>query len=117
MLERIEWIRGIGLLHDVDGRALKFSKTQLVYADNGRGKSTLASVLRSVAEGNSAALIDRKTVDGTIPPDVSLAFGRAIVLCVSKTTWFHTALKRRWNSWSVLADTLLFVLTIANRLE
>ncbi|WP_296265537.1 AAA family ATPase [Pseudomonas sp. UBA6562] len=87
MLERIEWIRGIGLLHDVDGRALKFSKTQLVYADNGRGKSTLASVLRSVAEGDSSALIDRKTVDGTIPPDVSLAFGSGHKVTLAKGKW------------------------------
>jgi len=60
VLERIEWIRGISLLPDADGRALKFSITQLVYADNGRGNSPLASVLRSVAEGNSSTLIDRK---------------------------------------------------------
>lgn len=87
MLERIEWIRGIGLLHDVDGRALKFSKTQLVYADNGRGKSTLASVLRSVGEGDSSALSDRKTVDGTIPPDVSLAFGSGHKVTLVKGKW------------------------------
>ncbi len=90
MLERIEWIRGIGLLHDVDGKALKFSKTQLIYADNGRGKSTLASVLRSVAEGNPAALIDRKTVDGTISPEVSLAFGSGHKVTLAKGKWSET---------------------------
>jgi wobble nucleotide-excising tRNase len=90
VLERIEWIRGIGLLHDVDGRALKFSRTQLVYADNGRGKSTLASVLRSVAEGNPSALIDRKTVDGTIAPDVSLAFGSGHKVTLAKGKWSET---------------------------
>ncbi|KPA94399.1 AAA family ATPase [Pseudomonas asplenii] len=87
MLERIEWIRGIGLLHDVNGRALRFSKTQLIYADNGRGKSTLASILRSVAEGDSSALIDRKTVDGTIPPDACLAFGSGHKVTLTKGKW------------------------------
>lgn len=87
MLERIESIRGIGLLHDVNGKALKFSKTQLIYADNGRGKSTLASVLRSVAEGDSTALLDRKTVDGTIPPDACLAFGSGHKVTLAKGKW------------------------------
>lgn len=74
VLERVEWIRGIGLLHDVDGRALKLTNTQLIYADNGRGKSTLASILRSVATGDSYALLERKTIEGTIAPDASLTF-------------------------------------------
>lgn len=87
MLERIEWIRGIGLLHDVNGKPLKFSKTQLIYADNGRGKSTLASVLRSVAEGDSTALLDRKTVDGTIPPDASLVFGSGHKVALANGKW------------------------------
>ena len=87
MLERIEWIRGIGLLHDVDGKALKLSKTQLIYADNGRGKSTLASVLRSVADGDASALLDRKTIDGSIAPDVSLAFGSGHKVILTKGKW------------------------------
>ena len=87
VLERIEWIRGIGLLHDVDGKALKLSKTQLIYADNGRGKSTLASVLRSVANGDASTLLDRKTIDGAIAPDVSLAFGSGHKVIFTKGKW------------------------------
>lgn len=87
MLERVEWIRGIGLLHDVDGRALKLSNTQLIYADNGRGKSTFASILRSVATGDSSALLERKTIDGTIAPDVSLTFGSGHKVTFTKGKW------------------------------
>lgn len=87
MLERIEWIRGIGLLHDVDGKALKLSKTQLIYADNGRGKSTLASVLRSAADGDASALLDRKTIDGSITPDVSLVFGSGHKVVLTSGKW------------------------------
>ena len=75
MLERIERIQGIGLLHDVDGRALKLSSTQLIYADNGRGKSTLASVLRSVSTGDVSTITERRTVDRSTPPEATLAFG------------------------------------------
>ncbi|WP_163004387.1 AAA family ATPase [Pseudomonas viridiflava] len=87
MLERIEWIRGIGLLHDVDGKAFKLSRTQLIYADNGRGKSTLASVLRSVADGDASVLLDRKTIDGSIAPDVSLVFGSGHKVILTKGKW------------------------------
>lgn len=87
MLEKIERIRGIGLLHDVDGRALKLSNTQLIYADNGRGKSTLASVLRSVSSGDAATITERKTVDGTIAPEVALAFGSGHKVTFSNGSW------------------------------
>ena len=49
MLERIEQIQGVGLLHDANGKPFKWQKATLIYADNGRGKSTVASVLRSAA--------------------------------------------------------------------
>lgn len=50
MLERIEEIKGVGLFHDANGKPHKFQKATVLYADNGRGKSTLASILRSLSE-------------------------------------------------------------------
>jgi hypothetical protein len=44
MLERIESIQGVGLLHDANGKLYTCQKATLVYADNGRGKSTLRCV-------------------------------------------------------------------------
>jgi len=87
MLERIERIQGIGLLHDVDGRALKLSNTQLIYADNGRGKSTLASVLRSVSTGDAAAVTERKTVDRSTPPAATLTFGSGHKVIFKDGAW------------------------------
>ena len=65
MLERIEEIQGIGLLHQANGKPYKCQKATLVYADNGRGKSTVATVLRSVAAGNAILITGCKTIDGT----------------------------------------------------
>jgi wobble nucleotide-excising tRNase len=78
MLERIESIQGIGLLHDANGKAHTCQKATLIYADNGRGKSTLATVLRSVAAGNATLIAHRKTVDGTLQPKVALQFGSVL---------------------------------------
>jgi wobble nucleotide-excising tRNase len=75
MLERIENIHGVGLLHEANGKPFTFKKVTLVYADNGRGKSTLASVLRSAATRDSNLLICRQTIDSTKPQAVTLQFG------------------------------------------
>ena len=74
MLERIEAIHGVGLLHQANGKPHSFQKATLIYADNGRGKSTLVSVLRSVSTGDASLIANRKTVDGTLPPKVVLQF-------------------------------------------
>ncbi|RMS10269.1 hypothetical protein ALP72_03389 [Pseudomonas coronafaciens pv. coronafaciens] len=87
VLERIERIQGIGLLHEVDGKALKLSSTQLIYADNGRGKSTLASVLRSVSTGDVSAINERKTVDRNTPPEATLSFGSGHKVTFKNGAW------------------------------
>ena len=87
MLEKIEKIHGVGLLHNIDGRALKFSSTQLIYADNGRGKSTLASILRAVSTGDSKVISERKTVDQETAPEISLSFGSGHKVTFSKGAW------------------------------
>lgn len=74
MLERIEQIQGVGLLHEANGKPFKFHKATLIYAENGRGKSTLASVLRSAATGDGSLISRRATVDGTQQPNIILQF-------------------------------------------
>lgn len=87
VLERIERIQGIGLLHDVNGKPLKLGKAQLIYADNGRGKSTLASILRSAATGDPALITERKTIDASLVPLVDLAFGSGHKVSFSNGSW------------------------------
>ncbi|MBU9849701.1 AAA family ATPase, partial [Rahnella aceris] len=61
MLERIHSIKTIGLLHDIAAHQFTLKKINLIYANNGRGKSTLASIFRSYAENDPKLIIDRKT--------------------------------------------------------
>lgn len=75
MLERISEIQGIGLLHQANGKPYTCQKVTLIYADNGRGKSTLATVLRSVSTREASLITDRKTIDGTLSSKVVLQFG------------------------------------------
>jgi len=75
MLERIKHIQGVGLLHDASGEKFKFEKATLIYADNGRGKTTLASIFRSISTGETTLITDRKTIDGTLSQNIVMQFG------------------------------------------
>lgn len=87
MLERIEDIQGIGLLHQANGKPYKCQKATLIYADNGRGKSTLATILRSASTGNASLINACKTVDGTLAPKVVLQYGSGHKVTFDNGTW------------------------------
>ena len=87
MLERIAEIRGVGLLYQANGKPHTFQKATLIYADNGRGKSTLATVLRSVSNGDVSLIADRKTVDGTAAPKVVLHFNSGHKVSFDAGAW------------------------------
>ena len=87
MLERIEEIKGVGLFHDASGKQFTCKKATLIYADNGRGKTTLASVLRSASTSDPKLISDRKTVDGTLSPKVVLQFDSGHKVLFEKGSW------------------------------
>tara|TARA_R110002073_G_scaffold154858_8_gene310096 strand:- start:23885 stop:26173 length:2289 start_codon:yes stop_codon:yes gene_type:complete len=87
MLERIEQIQGIGLLHDANGKRLKLEKATVLYADNGRGKSTLATLLRSVGANDPLPILERKTIDGTLAPKATLQFANGHKVTFDGTNW------------------------------
>ena len=87
MLERIAEIQGIGLLHQANGKPYTCQKATLVYADNGRGKSTLATILRSASTRNATFITAWKTVDGTLAPKVILQFGNGHKVSFENGAW------------------------------
>lgn len=87
MLERISYIRGVGLLHDVNAAKFKLKKANFIYADNGRGKSTLASIFRSYSQSNPALIINRKTLGSTDEQKVELHFSNGNKAVFDKTEW------------------------------
>src|SRR6185437_3858901 len=87
MLQRISEIQGIGLLHDANGKPHTCQKATLVYGDNGRGKSTLATVLRSLSTGDGSLVTNRKTLDGKLAPKVVLQFGSGHKVTFDSGVW------------------------------
>ncbi|MFB4202626.1 hypothetical protein KBTX_01673 [wastewater metagenome] len=87
MLERIHRVKGIGLLHDADGRQHSLKKATLFYADNGVGKSTLASIFRSCASNDPDLIRRRRTIDGNCQPDVLLQFSNGQQSSFANASW------------------------------
>lgn len=60
MVDSIQLLRNIGQFDSVNpGPQNAFSKLALIYAENGRGKTTLANILRSLGTSNSVLITER----------------------------------------------------------
>ncbi|MFA5810433.1 MAG: AAA family ATPase, partial [Thermoleophilia bacterium] len=68
MFEKIVQIRSIGRFLDYAAAGdVTFRKLTLVYADNGRGKTTFCAILRSLQTGQPEFIAERKTLAVTVP--------------------------------------------------
>ncbi|NJL55845.1 AAA family ATPase [bacterium] len=63
MLKKILHIKNLGLFNNATCTSTPFAKATLIYAENGRGKSTLASILRSCSTGDIASVSLRQSLD------------------------------------------------------
>lgn len=65
MIQAIEKIDRVGVLNGFDGSGHSFTRLSLIYAGNGRGKSTLAAVLAAAGSGDTDSLRDRQSLGTT----------------------------------------------------
>jgi wobble nucleotide-excising tRNase len=73
MIHRIRLLRNIGQFDSVDTAAtIALGRLVLVYAENGRGKTTLAAILRSLASGDPLPITERRRLAAVYPPHVVL---------------------------------------------
>lgn len=70
MINRLQLIRNIGQFDSVAPAAnLRLSRLTLVYAENGRGKTTLAAILRSLATGDPLPIAERRRLAAQHAPN------------------------------------------------
>jgi wobble nucleotide-excising tRNase len=73
MIRRFRLLRNIGQFDSVDAAAqIALGRLVLIYAENGRGKTTLAAVLRSLAHGDPVPITERRRLAAAHPPHVVL---------------------------------------------
>ena len=73
MINRLQLIRNVGVFDSVDaGAKIALARLTLIYAENGRGKTTLAAILRSLATGDPIPIRERRRLAAQHPPHVVL---------------------------------------------
>ena len=71
MLNRLQLFRNVGQFDSVSaGAAIALLRLVLGYAENGRGKTTLAAIFRSLATGDPLPITERRRLAAPNPPHV-----------------------------------------------
>ena len=79
MLKKFVTIRNVGVFrHSPASGDTELRKLTLVHADNGRGKTTLCAILRSLRTGDAALVMERKTLDSDGEPHVHILTGDGV---------------------------------------
>lgn len=96
MLERIHKITSIGLFNDIRPASIPFRKLSLIYGDNGRGKSTFASIMRSYTNSESNILLSRKTFNTDSDQYIDLQFGQG-----NRSIFYNNQWDRKFTDFHV----------------
>lgn len=72
-IERLISIQNVGRFFDSKARGdVTFRRCNLLFAENGRGKTTLCSILRSLQSGDPAYVIGRRTLGSRGDPSIQI---------------------------------------------
>lgn len=79
MLERFQLLSNIGQFDNAVAAAQlpPLTKLSLVYGENGRGKTTLAAILKSASTGDPAGVLERRRLGAANPPNIVLTLAGA----------------------------------------
>jgi len=78
MLDKVVHIKNIGRFCNYSANGnVSFRKLTLIYAENGRGKTTLCAILRSLQSGKPELIAERKTLGVADSPYVHMRLNRA----------------------------------------
>ena len=88
MLNNFNLIRNIGKFDSVDaGANLDLNKLALIYAENGRGKTTLATILSSLGNNKPLAIIERTRLGGQGEPHIVITSNNGDTVIFQNGAW------------------------------
>lgn len=92
MITSINLIRNVGRFDSfTTGANQPFAQLSLIYAENGRGKTTLSAILRSLATGDPISINERRRLAAQHPPHVIVACtGGPPAAAFQNGTWNRT---------------------------
>jgi len=88
VLERIQLLRNVGQFDSVNaGPDMALTRLSLIYAENGRGKTTLAAILRSLSTGEVRLITDRARLGAAHPPHIVVGVSGAAPALFQHGAW------------------------------
>ncbi len=103
MLKKIIKIKNVGKFQDCRPMGdLEFQKMTLIYAENARGKTTFADILRSVQCGDPNYIVGRQTLGATDNSEIVLRFDS------SNTTFSGRSWNQTWPDIAIFDSTFVY---------
>ena len=92
LIDCLQLLRNLGKFDNVaSGAGLHFAPLTLLYAENGRGKTTLAAMFRSLRSGAADLIEERQRLAAVHPPHVVVASAGGAPACIFENgTWSRT---------------------------
>jgi wobble nucleotide-excising tRNase len=88
-VERFQLLRNVGQFDFVNaGAQLALTPLTLIYAENGRGKTTLAAIMRSISTGDATIIQGRHRLGAVNPPHIVLTIGGTQIV-YQNDAWQH----------------------------
>lgn len=92
MVRTFNLLRNVGKFDNVAaGAQLPFSRLTVIYAENARGKTTLAAILRSLASGRAELVAERARLGAQHPPHVVVDTGTSSLAIFQNGAWNRLA--------------------------
>lgn len=92
MVRTFNLLRNVGKFDNVAaGAQLPLSRLTVIYAENARGKTTLAAILRSLASGRAELVAERARLGAQHPPHVVVDTGAGRPAVFNNGAWSRTA--------------------------
>ncbi len=92
MVKSLNLLRNVGKFDNVtSGASLPFGRLTVVYAENARGKTTLAAILRSLASGHPEPVTERTRLGQPDLPHIVVDTGTAPPAVFQNGSWSRTA--------------------------
>lgn len=80
-IERFQLLRNVGQFDSVtSGAQIPLTRLSLLYAENGRGKTTLAAILRSLSTGEPELIDERQRLGSANSPHIVLSSAGAAIM-------------------------------------
>lgn len=93
MINQLQLIRNVGRFDSVAAANLPLERLTLIYAENGRGKTTLAAIFRSLATGDPISIVERRRLAAQHAPHVIIGCaGGSATAIFQNGAWNRTLL-------------------------